>query len=66
MMWVSVIHIEAENDPGFELVTVLKERFGQSVRTSTKAGWLYEAEREPPQPMQRVRPLTDTRRRKLA
>lgn len=51
MMWVSVVHIEADQDPGYELVTLLRERFGLSVRTRTQAGWLYEAERAPVPPM---------------
>jgi hypothetical protein len=45
MMWVSVVHIEADEDPGYELVRVLKERFGGQVRTLTKQGWLHDAER---------------------
>lgn len=51
MMWVSTVTIEADEDPGFELVTMLRERFGQSVRTHTKAQWLHDAERAPAPPM---------------
>ena len=51
MMWVSVISIEADEDPGFELVTVLKARFGESVRTNTQAQWLYDEARKPPAPV---------------
>lgn len=47
MMWVSIVHIEADQDPGAELVQVLRERFGAQVRTLTKQGWLHEAERAP-------------------
>lgn len=51
MMWVSTVTIEADHDPGYELVTLLKTRFGEQVRTSTKAGWLVEAERAPVRPV---------------
>lgn len=51
MMWVATVTIEADEDPGYELVRVLKERFGGQVRTLTKAQWLVDAEREPVRPM---------------
>jgi len=50
-MWVSIVHIEADEDPGAELVQVLRERFGAQVRTLTKQGWLHDAERAPLPPV---------------
>jgi hypothetical protein len=49
--WVAIVRLEADQDPGYELVAVLKERFGASVRTQTQQAWLYEAERKPVPPM---------------
>lgn len=66
MMWVATVTIEADEDPGYELVTILKERFGQSVRTQTKAQWLIDAEKAPVPPMGKVSPnIGEVRQGKL-
>ena len=49
--WVAIVRLEAEADPGSELVTVLKDRFGERVRTQTLEGWLFDEQRKPPPPV---------------
>jgi len=49
--WVAIVRLEAEQDPGGELINVLRERFGASARTQTYEGWLWDEQRKPLPPM---------------
>ena len=59
--WVCLLELDADEPEVAQLVTDLKARLGDRVRTTTKTRWLYDEERRPLPP--RTVPSTVASRR---
>jgi hypothetical protein len=44
--WVCIVRLDSDDDPGAELMKVLKARFGEGTKTSTALAFLYDDARE--------------------
>ena len=53
--WVCQVFLEADESELMDLVSELKQRFGDRCRTKTDERWKYDQERAPAEPF-RVRP----------
>lgn len=59
--WVCLLELDLDEPAVTDLITDLKHRLGDRVRTTTKERWLYDEERKPVPP--RTTPATVAARR---